>query len=134
MSLWRHFPVAFFSLVIACQASAENDPGGCGKVLGGPDDSNTIYVLCPTLSGLSRAEVYRIIESARVVTPQVAGKVEIVFVSDPAIVELDSQPRDMEARLAKWGDSFVGVFDADSGFLIYRSSVDSKWRKLQLEN
>ena len=103
MFLWRHLPIVFFSLMIACQASAENDAEGCGKLLGGPDDSNTIYVLCPTLSGLSKAEVHRIIESARIEHPQQAGKFEVVFVSDAAIVKRDLPPRDIEARLASWG-------------------------------
>ena len=134
MLVRRNLPVVLLSLVLACQASAQDNSSDCGELLGRSNNSNTIYVLCSSLSGLSKAEVHRIIEAARAVPRPLADKFEVVFVSDASIAAQDSQPRSMEERLTSWGDRFVGVFDSDSGFLIYRSSTDGKWHKLQLEN
>jgi hypothetical protein len=134
MLVLRHLSVVVLSLAFACQASAKDNLNDCGELLGESNHSNMIYVLCPSLSGLSKAEVHRIIEAARAISRPQAGKFEVVFVSDASIAVHDPQLKDMEERLASWGDRFVGVYDSSNGFLIYRSSSDGKWHKLQLEN
>ncbi len=132
MFVWRHLHVVFLLLVLGCQASAADDGSVCGKVLGGPDHSDTIYVLCSSLSGLSKAEAHSIVESVLHVSPRRADDTRIIFLSDPSVLERDWQYQNMEKRLASWGDVFVGMYHTNSGLLMYRSSIDGKWRNIQL--
>lgn len=130
--MWRHLHVVFLLLVLGCQASAEDDGADCGKLIGGSNHSDTIYVLCPSLSGLSKAEAHSIVESVLIRSSRRAGDTRIIFLSDPSVLERDWQYQNMEKRLASWGDIFVGMYHTNSGLLMYRSSSDGKWRNIQL--
>lgn len=132
MLLRRHLHVVFLLLIVVCQASVASDDTGCGKVLSTPNHSDTIYVLCPSLSGLNKAEVHRIVESVLHVSPRRAADNRIIFLSDPSVLEREWQYQNMEERLASWGDVFVGMYHTNSGLLMYRSSTDGKWRNIQL--
>lgn len=132
MFVCRQLHVVFLLLFLGCQASAEDGGTDCGKVLGGPNHGDTIYVLCPSLSGLSKAEAHSIVESVLLLSPRRASDTRIVFLSDPSVLERDWQYQNMEKRLASWGDIFVGMYHTNSGLLMYRSSSDGKWRNIQL--
>jgi len=132
MFVWRHLHVVFLLLVLGCQESAKDDGTDCRNVLGGPNHGDTIYVLCSSLSGLSKAEAHSIVESVLLLSPQRTVDTRIIFLSDPSVLERDWQYQNMEKRLASWGDVFVGMYHTNSGLLMYRSSSDGKWRNVQL--
>ena len=104
----------------------------CGKVLRGLNGGDTIYVSCQSLSGLSKAEVLRIVEAVLRESPRRAGDTRIIFLSDPYVLDRDWQYQNMEKRLVSWGDAFVGMYHTNSGLPMYRSSSDGKWRNIEL--
>lgn len=53
MLAWRHLYIVSQLLLMGSVANADDGDADCGKVLGGPIHSDTIYVLCPSLSELS---------------------------------------------------------------------------------
>jgi len=55
----RNLHLFFLTLILGCEASAAD----CGEVLRVPGHSGTAYVSCQSLSGLSKAEAIRIVES-----------------------------------------------------------------------
>lgn len=132
MFVWRNLHVVFLVLVLGCQASAADDGMDCGKVLRGPNGSDTVYVSCPSLSGLSKAEALSIVESVLRESPRRAGDTRIIFLSDPSVLDRDWQYQNIEKRLSSWGDAFVGMYHTNSGVLMYRSSSDGKWRNIEL--
>jgi hypothetical protein len=130
--VWRQLHVAFLLLVLGCTASADDSIAECGTVLSVPIHDDTIYVLCPSLSGLSKDEAYNVIETVLRQTSRRAGDTRLIFLSDPAVLDREWQYQDMQARLASWGDIFVGMYHTSSGLLKYRSSTDGKWRNIHL--
>ncbi len=132
MFAWRHLYLVSLLLVLGSFASADDGSAECGTVLGGPIHGDTIYVLCPSLTGLSKDEAYNLIKTVLHQTSRRAGDTRLIFLSDPAVLDRDWQYQDMEKRLASWGDAFVGMYHTSSGLLMYRSSTDGKWRNIHL--
>ncbi len=132
MLVWRHLHVVTLLYLLGMSAFADDSRAECGKVLDDPIHGDAIYVLCPSISGLNKGDMYSVIESALAESSRPAGDIRIVFLSDPTVLERDRQYQDMEKRLASWGDAFVGMYHTNSGHLMYRSSVDGEWRNVFL--
>ena len=128
----RNPHVVLLLLVLGWQASAADGGIDCGKLLRGLNGSDTIYVSCTSLSGLSKAEALSIVESVLRESPRRADDTRIIFLSDPSVLDRDWQYQNMEKRLESWGDAFVGMYHTNSGLLMYRSSSDGKWRNIEL--
>jgi hypothetical protein len=121
-------------LVFGGFASADDGIATCGTVLDGTADRDSIYVLCPTLTGLSKYDVSSMIKAALQKSPHRGAVIHVIFLRDPAVLDRKNNFQNMEERLASWGSSFVGMYHRNTGFLMYRSSADGGWRNIQLED
>ena len=133
MFAWRHLYIVSLLLALGCTASADDGVAGCGKVLGGPIHGDTIYVLCSSLSELSERQAYGIVEAVLDQSSRIAGDTQIIFLSDPSVLDRDWQYQNMEKRLESWGDALIGTYHTNSGLLTVRSSSNDEWQNVRLE-
>ena len=132
MFLLRHLHPIFLLLLLVSPLSASDRSDECGTILEDWTNEGTIYVHCQSLSGLTKAEVHDIVESVLSTTSTPADEIQVIFLKDVSVLDRDTLNQSFEERSAKWGDAFVGMYHTNSGVLMYRSSSDGQWRKLDL--
>lgn len=128
----RCFYLTFLMSVFGSFATAGDGVADCGTVLDRTADRDSIYVLCPTLTGLSKYDVSSIIKAALQKSPLGGDVDHVIFLSDPTVLDRKNENQSLEERLASWGSSFVGMYDRNTALLMYRSSADGGWRNIKL--
>ena len=130
--VWRRLCIVSLFLTLGCTASADDDVADCGTVLGSPNRGETIYVYCPSLPKLSEKQARNIIVAVLDNTSRLAGETQLLFLSDPSVLDRDWQYQNMEKRLESWGDAFIGAYHTHSSLLTVRSASENEWRDVYL--